>query len=156
MKSSEHFTSHSRLSHSPVLLLFFLLLTPSASSQPKYSKWNAWLWMSPKRSIRIEIGFDIVIFTNNFKFTNYHYSFHLLSLPNPTPSNLPHISPFISLAFFFQQSNDKTQVLLFPLKVPCCFYVLNCIVHVSKSFKHHTPQIHFSIQFPSFLPKCIP
>ena len=37
----------------------------------KYSNRNDWLWMSPKRSIYIENGFDPVIFTNNFIFTNY-------------------------------------------------------------------------------------
>ena len=118
--------------------------------------------MSPKRSIHVEIGCDPVIFTNNFIFTNYslltiHYSFHFLSLPSPSPSSLLHIPPFIPLIFFFQQSNDKTQVLLFPSKALCCFYVLDCIVHVSKSFEHPT---HSKSTFPSnfllFFPNTLP
>ena len=148
MKSSEHFNSHFRLSHYPVLLLFFLLSSYPASSLPKYSKWNDWLWMSPKRSIYIEIGCDPVIFTNNFIFTNYslfttHFIFYLFrTLHQVTYSTY---LPLFHLFSFFQQSNDKTQVLLFPSKV-LCFYVLDCIVHVSKSFEHPT---HSKSTFPS-------
>ena len=64
--------------------------------------------------------------------------------------------PLFHLFSFFQQSNDKTQVLLFLLKV-LCFYVLDCIVHVSKSFEHPT---HSKSTFPSnfllFFPNTFP
>ena len=57
---------------------------------------------------------------------------------------------------FFQQSNDKTQVLLFPHKV-LCFYVLDCIVHVSKSFEHPThSKSTFSYNFLLFFPHIFP
>ena len=100
--------------------------------------------MSAKRLIHVEIGYDPVNFTNNFIFTNYQVTY----------STYLHLFHLFS---FFQQSYCKTKVLLFPPKVLCWFYVLDCIVHVSKSFEHpiHS-KFTFSIQFPSFLPKCIP
>ena len=85
-----------------------------------------------------------------------HYSFHFLSLPNPTPSNLPHIPPLFHLFSFFQQSIDKTQVLLFPPKV-LCFYVLDRVVHVSKSFEHSThSKSTFPYNFLLFFPNTLP
>ena len=85
-----------------------------------------------------------------------HYSFHFLCLPNPTPSKLPHIPPLFHLFSFSQQSNDKTQVLLFPLKV-LCFYILDCIIRVSKSFEHPThSKSTFSSNFLLFFPNAFP
>ena len=118
--------------------------------------------MSPKRSIYTEIGCDPVIYTNSFIFTNYsllisfsissklfttHFIFYLFrtlhQVTYPTYLHLFHLFSFL------KQSNNNTQVLLFTLKV-LCFYVLDCIVHVSKSFDHPT---HSKFTFPSnFLP----
>ena len=112
--------------------------------------------MSPKRSIRIEIGCDPVIFTNNIIFTNHSllifYLFRTLHLVAYSTYLL-----LFHLFSFFQQSTDKTQVLLFPLKVLCCFYVLGCIVNVSKSFQHSThSKSTFSSNFLLFFPNAFP
>ena len=111
--------------------------------------------MSPKRTIRIEIGCDPVIFTNNFIFTNYslliYYLFRTLhQVTYPTYLLLFH------LFSFFQQSTEKTQVLLFPPKV-LCFYVLDCVVRVSTSFQHPThSKSTFSYNFLPFFPNTLP
>ena len=43
-----------------------------------------------------------------------HYSFHFLSLPNPTPSNLPLIPPFIPLIFFLSTINWQNLSIVIP------------------------------------------
>ena len=88
-----------------------------------------------------------------YKLFTTHFIYYLFrTLHQVTYSSYLHIFHLFSL---FQQSNDKTQVLLFPPKV-LRFFVLDSIVHVSKSFEHptHSKSIVF-IQLPSFLPKKI-
>ena len=86
-----------------------------------------------------------------------HYSFHFLSLPNPTPSNLLHIPPFIPLIIFLLIIKWQNSSIVIPIQSPLLILCSGCAVHVSKSFEHpiHSKST-FSIQFPSFLPKCIP
>ena len=158
MKSNEHFTSQSRLSHYSVLLLFLLLSTSPASSQPKifevermtldvtkmFKSYRNWLWSSDfHKQFYLQKPFTT------------HFIFYLFqTLHQVAYSAYVHLFDLLS---FFQQSTDKARVLLFPSKVLCCFYVLDCIVRVSKSFEHPIySKSTFSIQIPSFLPKRIP
>ena len=126
-------------------------------SSPKYSNRNDWLWMSPKRSIRILIAFIQWSSQTFLSSQIIHYSFHFLSLPNPTPSNLLHIPHLILLFSFFQQSNDKTQVLLFPPKsfVLFMFWIVLFMFPNHKSIPH-TPNplfpSNFFLSFPNAFP----
>ena len=43
-----------------------------------------------------------------------HYSFRFLSLPNPTPSNLLHIPPFIPLIFFLSTIKWQNSSIVIP------------------------------------------
>ena len=111
--------------------------------------------MSAKRTIRIEIGCDPVIFTNNFIFTNYSLLIYYLFQALHQVTYSTYLTLF-HLFSFFQQSNDKTQVLLFPPKV-LCFYVLGCIVHVSNHLNiPHTPNPLFPSNFLLFFPNTFP
>ena len=73
--------------------------------------------MWPKRSIRIEISFNLVIFTNSLIFTNHslHISFRVQTNSDPWPASQPHTPPFISFHFisfilsFFKQFAHKTR-----------------------------------------------
>ena len=157
MKSSEYFTSHFRLSHYPVLLLFFILSSYPASFQLKIfevervaldvtntfnSCWN-WPWSSE--------------FHKQFylhKLFTTHFIFYLFRILHPVTYST--YLPLFHLFSFFQQSNDKTQVLLFPPKV-LCFYVLGCIVHVSNHLNiPHTPNPLFPSNFLLFFPNTFP
>ena len=106
------------------------------------SCWN-WLWSS---------DFNKQFYLH--KLFTTHFVFYLFrTLHQVTYSTYLHLFHLFS---FFQQSNDKTQVLLFPPKV-LCFYVLDCNIRVSKSFEHPT---HSKSTFPSnfllFFPNTLP
>ena len=106
------------------------------------SCWN-WLWSS---------DFHKQFYLH--KLFTTHFVFYLFqTLHQVTYSSYLHLFHLFS---FFQQSNDKTQVLLFPPKV-LCFYVLDCNIRVSKSFEHPT---HSKSTFPSnfllFFPNTFP
>ena len=45
-----------------------------------------------------------------------HYSLHFLSLPNPTPSNLPLIPPIIPLIFFLSTIKWQNSSIVIPTK----------------------------------------
>ena len=51
-----------------------------------------------------------------------HYSFHFLSLPNPTPSNLLHIPPFILLIFFLSTIKWQNSSIVIPTQSPLFSY----------------------------------
>ena len=110
------------------------------------SCWN-WLWSS---------DFHKQFYLH--KLFTTHFIFYLFqTLHQVTYFTYLHLFHLFS---FFQQSNDKTQVLLFPPKVLCCFYVLGCIVHVSKSFEHPTHSkstfpSYFLLFFPNTFPKLV-
>ena len=108
-----------------------------------FNSYRNWLWSS---------DFHKQLYLHK-PFTT-HFIFYLFrTLHQVTYSTYLHLFRLFS---FYQQSTDKTQVLLFPPKV-LWFYVLDCIVRVSKSFEH---PIHSKSTFPSnFLlsfPKAFP
>ena len=166
MKSSEHFTSHFRLSHYSVLLLYFLLPPLPASSQFKIFKEER-LTLDVTKTFNLYrnwlLSSDLHKQYYLHKLFTTHFVFYLFRTLHQV--TYPSYLLLFHLFSFFQQSNDKTQVLLFPktqvllfpLKVLCYFYVLDCIVHVSKSFQH---PIHSKSTFPSnfllFFPSAIP
>ena len=96
-----------------------------------------------------------------------HYSFHFLSLPNPTPSNLPHIPPLILFIFFlstikWQNTSigipTKSFVFIFwivwfmflnHLNIP---YTPNPLFHPISFF---SSRIHSLISFRSYTASCI-
>ena len=118
------------------------------------SCWN-WLWSS-----------DLHKQFYLHKLFTTHFVFYLFrTLHQVTYSTYLQLFHLFS---FFQQSNDKTQVLLFPPKVLCWFYVLDCIVHVSNHLNIlHTPNplfhpisffsslTHSLISFKSYTASCI-
>ena len=102
--------------------------------------------MSAKRSIYIGKWLWSSDFHKQF-YLHKPFTTHFIFYPFQALHQVVY-STFLPLFFlfsFFQQSNDKTQVLLFPLKV-LCFYILDCIIRVSKSFEHPT---HSKSTFPS-------
>ena len=117
------------------------------------SCWN-WLWSSDLHKQ----------FYLHKPFTT-HFIFYLFqALHQVTYSAYVHLFHLLS---FFQQSNDKTQVLLFPSKV-LCFYILDCVVHISNHLNiPHTPnplfhpisflssRMHSLISLKSYTASCI-
>ena len=89
-----------------------------------FNSYRNWLWSS---------DFHKQFYLHKL-FTTHFIFYPFRALHQVTYSTSLHLFHLFS---FFQQSNDKTQVLLFPLKV-LCFYVLDGIVRVSKSFEHPT------------------
>ena len=81
-----------------------------------------------------------------------HYSFHFLSLPNPTPSNLLHKPPFIPLIFFLSTINWQNSSIVIPTQSPlflCSGLYYSCFKnHLSIQ---HTPNplFHPISFFPS-------
>ena len=158
MKSSEHFTSHSRLSHYHVLLLYFLISIPTASSQPKIFEVerlaldvtktfnSCWNWL-------LSSDFHKQFYLHKL-FTTHFIYYLFRTLHQVTYSAYVHLFDLLS---FFQQSNDKTQVLLFPPKVLCCFmFWIVLFVFLNHLSIQYTPNPLFPSKFLLFFPNAIP
>ena len=97
--------------------------------------------MSPKRSIRIEIGYDPVIFTNNIFFTNYSLltSFSISSKPY-TKQFTPHISLYFTCFLSFNNQMTKLKYCYSHLKsfVAFMFWVV-LFMFLNHLIIPHTP-----------------
>ena len=123
----------------------------------KYSNRNDWFWMSPKRPTDIENGCYPVFFTKSFIFTHHSLliSFSISSEPC-TKLPTPHTSFYST---YFLSFNNQMTKLKYCYSHPKSFVVIMFWIVLFMILNHtntHTLQIHFSIQLPSFLPKCIP
>ena len=68
-----------------------------------------------------------------------HYSLHFLSLPSPTPSNLPLIPPFIPLIFFFSTINWQNSSIVIPTKSFVFMFWIVLFVFLNHLNIPHTP-----------------